>query len=68
MIMPIYLNLDMTFAYQSSFLNHNIHVFKLGLIFGRKLERMIHKHQERVQLLPTNESCINYYIFELIKG
>ena len=28
---------------------------------------MIHKHQERVLLLPTNESCIHYYIFGLIK-
>ena len=29
---------------------------------------MTDKHQERVLLLPTNESCIHYYIFGLIKG
>ena len=29
---------------------------------------MIHTHQERVLLLPTDESYIHYYILGLIKG
>ena len=32
------------------------------------IEIKTYKHQEKVLLLPTNESCIHYYIFGLTKG
>ena len=54
----------MTFAYQSPFPNnHNIQVRTYPCL---KHKRMTHKHQERVLLLPTNESCIHYYNFGVI--
>ena len=53
-------NLGMTFAYQSLIPKHNIYAFNWGLDFSLTLERMTHKHQDRVLFCVINESCIHY--------